>query len=76
MALDLADFLDIARQHGQSHIALESVDAVIKAFIQAVYLQRINAGLDGRVRFTCGDKVIAAFPRRIGDRPFAFFSAA
>ena len=44
--------LDIARDHGQCHIALEAGGPMIQAAVQAVDLQGVDGGLHRRVLMT------------------------
>ena len=51
--------VNIARQHRQGHVALEAVDAVIGADVQAMHLQPIDCRLHRRMR-------TAGFDERLG----------
>ena len=44
-----ANAVNVASQHGQSHIALEAINAMVWAHIQAMHLQAIDGGLHRRV---------------------------
>jgi hypothetical protein len=61
-----AEAMQIAPEHRQRDIALEAVDAVIRAAIQAVRLQRIDGGLDRGVAAAQADEFGIAFACRFG----------
>lgn len=65
--------LNVACHDGEGDVALETVNAMIGAFIQAMHAQRIDRRFDGRVLAAQADKFRVGFAGFVGFGQAAFF---
>ena len=70
---DGTDAMQVARDHGQRDVALEAVDAMIGAAVQAMHFQGVDGRLDGAVAPAQGLEIRVVFARVLGLRALALF---
>ena len=66
-----AEALDVARHHGQGHVALEALETMIQTAVQAMDLQGVDGRLHRRVLAAQADEVRCGLALALGVGQFA-----
>ena len=70
---DGAEAMEIARHHGEGHVALEAVEAMIRAAVEPMGFERVDRRLHGRVLAAQAHEARAVLAFLLGLGALAFF---